>query len=419
MGKGAGKGGDAGGPGGGGVIKSAAVTSVDEVSQHSAKLDSWLIIDGNVYDVSSFEARHPGGRELFRPWAGRDASAPFHAFHPDQEKPRKYLASLLKGPAEPSSRTTTPEEDLQALRKHAQEQGWFKPSVFFYAWNVASVVALEVCAWYVLANVGTDWASYALAVLLLTIAQAQAGWLQHDFGHSSVFPTVAANKLMHCIIIGHLKGASSSWWNYRHFRHHSQPNIVKEDPDLNVPHLFLLGNVVPKEWAAKKRGIHSLYNYQHLYWWLIGPPLLLPTYFHYDVLTYLARTRNVYDFAWLISFFVRWHFQFSPLLGGVTGMFGLYFAVRFVESHWFTWVTQMNHIPMDIDHHKGPKQGDSKEWIRLQLESTLNVHPGARQCPLNVTLHVSCLSSCFWCANLPWASCWSWSSLSSSSVPRR
>ena len=56
-------------------------------------------------------------------------------------------------------------------------------------------------------------------------------------------------------------------------------------------------------------------------------------------------------------------------------MFGLYFSMRFIESHWFTWVTQMSHIPMDIDFHKGPGS-KSKAWIRLQLESTVNVHPG-------------------------------------------
>ena len=373
MGKGGGKGGDAGPE-----EKAPAVAFTEvEVAKHAGRKDSWLVIDGNVYDVSNFAARHPGGTELFRAWVGRDASAPFHAFHPDPAVPRKYLPSLLKGSVAAVAAETTAEQDLEAVREHARQAGWFKPSIWFYSWNIASVLLLEACAWCLLAHVGTDWGTYSLAVLVLTVAQAQAGWLQHDFGHSSVLPTVAANKLMHCMVIGHFKGASSSWWNYRHFKHHSQPNIVKEDPDVNVPHLFLLGNVIPKDWGAKKKGIHTLYNYQHLYWWLLGPPLLLPTYFIYDNLTHLLKTRDLYDFAWLVSFFVRWHFQFSPLLGGLKGMFGLYFAMRFVESHWFTWVTQMNHIPMDIDFHKGPAKGASKQWLQLQLESTLNVFPGA------------------------------------------
>ena len=79
------------------------------------------------------------------------------------------------------------------------------------------------------------WLPYAAAVALLATEQAQLGWLQHEFGHSSVFGSVRANKLAHCVIIGHLKGASSAWWNFRHFRHHSQPNIVCEDPDIDAP----------------------------------------------------------------------------------------------------------------------------------------------------------------------------------------
>lgn len=311
----------------------------------SAAAETWLRVDGERYDVQGF--RHPGGKHLLGPWLGRDATAPFVAFHPNPEVPRKYLKALkAKGGEAPLAMPATPESDLREVVAHAEAQGWFKPSAFFYAWNIASVLLLEAAAWCVLAEYGTGWVAYAAAVLLLTTSQAQMGWLQHDFGHNSVFSTIRANKLMHCFVIGHLKGASSAWWNYRHFRHHSQPNVVKEDPDVNVPHLFMLGEHVPKIWGEKKRGYHNLYQYQHLYWWLLGPPLLLPIYFHIDVIAYLIKTRNVVDVGWIVSFFVRWHWQFMGVVGGPGNAFWLYMTVRFVESHWFTWVTQMNHIPM-------------------------------------------------------------------------
>jgi fatty acid desaturase len=387
MGKGSGRGGDSGSSP---PALPPAKISHSELQKHASDKDAWLLIDGQVYDVSSFQHRHPGGLELLGPWAGRDASAPFHAFHPEPAVPQKYLPSLLlvKGrraaplseavadddcaSAGGSSTSPTPEEDLEKVRAYASRQGWFEPSVFFYTWNLTFIVLLEAVAWYVLAYVGAGWAQLAVATMLLATSQVQAGFLQHDFGHSSVFTTRKANKLMHCLIIGHFKAASSSWWDYRHFRHHSQPNIVDEDPDIDVPYLFLLGDVIPQKTGHEKTGFHTLYHYQHLYWWLIGPPLFLPLYVHLDVLMYLLRTRNWYDLALSFSFFARWHLQFSPLLG-VSGMCGLYLAARFVESHWFTWCTQMSHLPMDIDFHKGA--GDSKAWIRLQLESTVNVHP--------------------------------------------
>ena len=35
--------------------------------------------------------------------------------------------------------------------------------------------------------------------------QAQAGWLQHDYGHLSVFKKSTWNHVVHKFIIGHLK----------------------------------------------------------------------------------------------------------------------------------------------------------------------------------------------------------------------
>ena len=39
------------------------------------------------------------------------------------------------------------------------------------------------------------------------------------------------------------------------------------------------------------KGLHALYNYQHFYWWLVGPPLILPVYFHIDNLKFLLHTK--------------------------------------------------------------------------------------------------------------------------------
>lgn len=44
---------------------------------------------------------------------------------------------------------------------------------------------------------------------------------------------------------------------------------------------------------------------------------------------------------------------------------------RFLESNWFVWVTQMNHIPMHIDHDR------NVDWVSTQLQATCNVHQSA------------------------------------------
>ncbi|KAL4976421.1 cytochrome b5-like heme/steroid binding domain-containing protein [Aspergillus desertorum] len=48
-----------------------------EVATHNTKEDSFVIIHGNVYDVSSFVDEHPGGEELLLDVAGKDATEAF------------------------------------------------------------------------------------------------------------------------------------------------------------------------------------------------------------------------------------------------------------------------------------------------------------------------------------------------------
>lgn len=53
-------------------------------------------------------------------------------------------------------------------------------------------------------------------VLFLSFAmQAQAGWLQHDFGHLSVFKNSTWDHLLHKFVIGHVKVPDQDTYNYR------------------------------------------------------------------------------------------------------------------------------------------------------------------------------------------------------------
>lgn len=63
------------------------------------------------------------------------------------------------------------------------------------------------------------------------------------------------------------QGASSHWWNFRHFLHHAKPNIIKKDPDVEVANLFVIGDVLPIIFGRKKRGVMP-YNIQHIYFFL-------------------------------------------------------------------------------------------------------------------------------------------------------
>lgn len=57
--------------------------TVEDIAIHNTPEDCWLIIDGGVYDVSSFVRLHPGGDMIFVR-AGGDCSDLFASYHPLQ-----------------------------------------------------------------------------------------------------------------------------------------------------------------------------------------------------------------------------------------------------------------------------------------------------------------------------------------------
>uniref|UniRef100_A0AAR2LVX0 Cytochrome b5 heme-binding domain-containing protein n=1 Tax=Pygocentrus nattereri TaxID=42514 RepID=A0AAR2LVX0_PYGNA len=299
----------------------SGVYTWEEVQKHSQRGDQWVVIERKVYNVSNWVKRHPGGHRVITHYAGEDASDAFMAFHPDQTFVRKFLKPLLVGELAPS-------EPSQDHKK-----------------NVKVIKILIIYCNYLLTS--------------------QAGWLQHDFGHLSVFKRSRWDHLLHKFVIGHLKGASAHWWNHRHFQHHAKPNVFKKDPDINMLNILVLGNVQPVEYGIKKLK-HLPYNHQHQYFFLIGPPLLIPVYFNIHIFQTMIQQRDWVDFAWYLSYYIRYLSCFVPFYG-VFGSFALLMCVRFIESHWFVWVTQMNHLSMDVDYEK------HDDWLSMQLKATCNI----------------------------------------------
>lgn len=52
------------------------------VQMHNSKNDCWVVIHGNVYDLTSFKESHPGGSKIIEKQAGKDATAQFKMYHP-------------------------------------------------------------------------------------------------------------------------------------------------------------------------------------------------------------------------------------------------------------------------------------------------------------------------------------------------
>ena len=48
--------------------------SREEVGRHEKPGDCWIVIHGDVYDVTRWLDRHPGGRDVLQHYGGEDAT---------------------------------------------------------------------------------------------------------------------------------------------------------------------------------------------------------------------------------------------------------------------------------------------------------------------------------------------------------
>ena len=93
------------------ATKQAGEYTLEEVAKHNTKTDCWVIVNGQVLDVTSFLPDHPGGALAILTFAGRDASAEFNMIHPanvvEKYAPKSIIGKLYVGapPAAPAAAT--------------------------------------------------------------------------------------------------------------------------------------------------------------------------------------------------------------------------------------------------------------------------------------------------------------------------
>ncbi|UQC87353.1 acyl-CoA dehydrogenase domain-containing protein [Colletotrichum lupini] len=77
------------------ILHSITFTTGD-VASHNKPDDLFIIVDGDVYDLTKFQDDHPGGKKILQRVAGKDASKQFWKYH-NEGILKKYKAKLHVG----------------------------------------------------------------------------------------------------------------------------------------------------------------------------------------------------------------------------------------------------------------------------------------------------------------------------------
>ena len=71
--------------------------STAEVKRHNTKTDCWSIVNGKVYNLTSYVQNHPGGAAVISNICGKDGTNSFTNQHNTQSKPNSVLSGFLLG----------------------------------------------------------------------------------------------------------------------------------------------------------------------------------------------------------------------------------------------------------------------------------------------------------------------------------
>ncbi len=195
----------------------------------------------------------------------------------------------------------------------------------------------------------------------------QLGLLGHDLSHKSVFINNKLNKLAASLVWGVGCGLSESRWFDKHNAHHTAPNHIGHDPDVEIPFVFSDTQILSLSDFHKR----YLLPHQHiLFWigiWFVYPRNIL---FSMQHLLYRPTWSSVVEIIYILLHFVivlSFTFWFLPplvaVLFNMSVMFfvGIYMALIFAPNQ------------------KGEKMLKSEEthnWIH-QITLTRNITPSA------------------------------------------
>jgi fatty acid desaturase len=265
-----------------------------------------------------------------------------------------------------SSTPAKPANDYVELKKLIKQNGLLDKQPAYYTYKLIVTLGLLALSVVLLFVVHNFWFQLGNAVLF-ALASAQLGFLGHDGGHRQVFHSTGKNEILTLITGNLFIGMSNGWWLNKHNAHHSHPNEVDMDPDIDLGVLAF-----SDEDVRAKKGLERLIVKHQKYFFF---PLLtlLGADLQRNSIVHLLKNKEKYR-AIEITLLALHHLLYLGMLFYCLnpwqaviflvihqGLFGLFLGSAFAP----------NHKGMPI-----LEKGSRVDFLRRQVLTSRNVHSG-------------------------------------------
>ena len=258
-----------------------------------------------------------------------------------------------------------PASEYARLLAIVKRHGCFDRQYGYYAGKIAFTLAA-----YAVGLCGLAWchsgAFLVADAAFLGIVFGQLGLLGHDAAHHQICRSPRLNRALALLHLNLLTGISLEWWLDKHNRHHTHPNHLARDPDIDFP-IFAFS----EEQTRAARGFaRFMVKYQPYSFF----PLLLLEGFNLRVQTFAKLATGTARHRWADGTLTLAHF--SIFVGCLVTALGPARGLCFLAVHHA--ITGLYLGSAFAAGHIGMRVFDADaqlDFVRRQVLTTRNVRP--------------------------------------------
>jgi acyl-CoA 6-desaturase (Delta-6 desaturase) len=255
-------------------------------------------------------------------------------------------------------------KDFNDFTKQLQAEGYFDPSPSHTLYRLTEIILMHLIGYYLF----TSNTSPVVGLIFLGLVSGRCGWLMHECGHYSLTGSISLDRYLQIFIYGIGCGMSASWWRSQHNKHHSMPQKLQHDVDLNTLPLVAFTSKVVKKANKMLKGWISI---QAICFPLITCLLVALGWQFYLHPRHMVRGKHYTELMALVIRYTLFYYLFIIPYGLLPAL-GIYLIYNWIAADYIfiNFALSHTHLPTV------PSDDRQVDWVRYSAIYTMNVHPG-------------------------------------------